>query len=59
MLLEEPEESRFRISQEAVQPVVEEQLIPVEISDANFAFTEDGKSFVISGLQSEFGDEDF
>ena len=59
MLLEEPNGNRFRISQEAVQPVVEEQLIPVPINDSNIKMSDDQKSVTIQGLQTDNGDEQF
>ena len=47
VLLEEPNGNRFRISQEAVQPVVEEQLKPVPINDSNIKMSDDQKSVTI------------
>ena len=50
MLMEEPNGNRFRISQEAVQPVVDDQLIPVPITVDNFVMDTDGKYFKVTGL---------
>jgi len=52
MLLEEPDTRRFRISQEAVQPVVDEQLIPVDLTD-KFAWGSDNETFSIFGLEHD------
>ena len=55
MLIEEPGVKRFRISQEDL-PVADEQLEVTDLLD-NFTWSEDKKSFSISGLNSEQGDE--
>ena len=59
VLLEEPNGNRFRISQESLQPVVEEQLRPVPITDENIWIKESGNFFQVAGLFSESGDEHF
>lgn len=58
MLMEEPGVKRFRISQERVQPVVEEQLIPVDLTD-KITWSEDRSTMSITGLTNEAGDEDW
>ncbi len=55
MLIEEPGVKRFRISQEDL-PVVDEQLERVDLSD-RFNFDASKRSFTISDLTSEHGDE--
>ena len=59
MLIEEPDGNRFRISQESLQPVVEEQLKPVPITSENIWITETGNFFQVAGLFSDMGDEHF
>ena len=58
MLLEEPTTRRFRISQEEIKPVVDEQLIPVDLTD-KFAWGSDNETFSIFGLEHDEGDEDW
>ena len=59
VLIEEPDGNRFRISQESLQPVVEEQLKPVPITSENIWITETGNFFQVAGLFSDRGDEHF
>lgn len=56
MLVEEPETKRFRISQETLHPVVDEQLIPVDLTD-KITWSDDRTTLTISGLEHEEGDE--
>jgi len=55
MLVEEPGVKRFRISQEDL-PVVEDQLTAADLSD-KITWGDDKKSFTVSGLTHENGDE--
>lgn len=57
MLVEEPGVKRFRISQEDL-PVVWDQLNAVDLTD-KITWADDQKSFTISGLSHESGDESF
>ena len=54
----EPGVERFRISQEAVQPVVDEQLVAADLTD-KVTWSDDKQTLSISGLKNEQGDEDW
>ena len=58
MLLEEPNTRRFRISQEEIKPVVDEQLIPEDLTD-KWSYNPDSETFDIFGLVNEEQDEDW
>ena len=58
MLMTEPGVERFRISQEAVQPVVDEQLVAADLTD-KVTWSDDKQTLSISGLKNEQGDEDW
>lgn len=58
MLMEEPGAKRFRISQEAVQPVVDEQLLPVDLTE-KITWSDDRQTMSITGLTNEASDEDW
>jgi len=56
MLVEEPGVKRFRISQDDLRPVMDDNLIPVSLSD-KVSWAGDLSSFTISSLEHEQGDE--
>ena len=56
MLVEEPNVKRFRISQDDLRPVMDDQLNPVDLSD-KISWAKDKSSLTISGLNHDQRDE--
>jgi hypothetical protein len=54
MLIEEPEVKRFRISQDDLNPVMDDQLVAVDLTDK--VFWSDHEYFVIKDLTNEDGE---
>ena len=53
MLIEEPEVKRFRISQDDLNPVMDEQLVPVDLTDKVYWDSVNPNYFAIQNLTNE------